>query len=279
MNGNLPTNTYTYFNELDYGHNSSGDTTDATFDSTLYLKKNGDAMNGELKINNHIRFNDGTIQTTALDVDTIELINDIIDSVTYIDISGDTTQIPKIKCDSIEFPSGLQTIPFNTTLKNQINTNVGKLQGITNIGNDIVTEGKTVNIKDSPKIDVVNTLGSHTKFDGAISILRSASVYRKWWIGSIGDDVNPQNSFNICVNGNHPEPESVLQLEPNGTLKVKQLDINGEIMSDYLQDVTDLKADVSTNTAEIDSHSLDIATLQTDQLATTYTLVDPLYGL
>lgn len=169
-----------------------------------------------------------TTEKTNLNNNTNKLQN-VVKTATH-------TEISDLKCDTIQFPIGIQNQAFTDADKTQILSNQGKLDGISNSINDIITQNKTINIKDSPEIDVVNSHSSNTKFDGALSIFRTASVYRKWWIGTIGDTINPQNTFNICVNGNHPEPESVLQLDHNGKLKIKELEINNQKSNAFTDD-------------------------------------------
>jgi hypothetical protein len=123
MIANLPNRTLTFFNEIDYGETE--DTTNTNIDAeaiaNTYLNKYGDTMHGALKINNHVRFSDNTIQTTAFNGTTVSLINDVIDRIAEIDVSGNVTQIPIIESDNIIFPTGIQTIPFTDDDKTKLN--------------------------------------------------------------------------------------------------------------------------------------------------------------
>ena len=188
-----------------------------------YMKKSGSVMSGTLQVPqifisgaNSLAYT--TTEKNSLNNNTNKLQN-VIKTATH-------TEISDLKCDAIQFANAKQNQAFTDADKTQININKGKLDGVSNSVGDIITSSKTLNIKDSPEIDVVNTQSSNTKFDGALSFFRTGSVYRKWWVGTIGDTINPNNTFNICVNGNHPEPESVLQLDHNGKLGIKELEIN-----------------------------------------------------
>jgi hypothetical protein len=123
MIANLPNRTLTFFNEIDYGETE--DTTNTNIDAetiaNTYLNKYGDTMHGVLKINNHVRFSDNTVQTTAFNGTTVSLINDVIDRIAEIDVSGNVTQIPIIESDNIIFPTGIQTIPFTDDDKTKLN--------------------------------------------------------------------------------------------------------------------------------------------------------------
>jgi hypothetical protein len=123
MIANLPNRTLTFFNEIDYGETE--DTTNTNIDAeaiaNTYLNKYGDTMHGALKINNHVRFSDNTVQTTAFNGTTVSLINDVIDRIAEIDVSGNITQIPIIESDNIIFPTGIQTIPFTDDDKTKLN--------------------------------------------------------------------------------------------------------------------------------------------------------------
>lgn len=210
---------------------ANGNNIDANLDE--YVRKDGTSiMTGALQVPqlfvggaNSLAYT--TAQKTKLDDNTSKLVN--------VNKTATHTEISDLKCDTIQFPNAIQNQAFTDADKTQIYVNQGrsitneaKLDGIINVSENVITTNKTLNIKDSPEIDVVNTFGTNTKFDGVMSFFRTGSVYRKWWIGTIGDTINPQNTFNICVNGNHPEPESVLQLDHNGKLTVNQLEINGE---------------------------------------------------
>lgn len=184
-----------------------------------YVKKSGSVMTGALQLPQIIL--NGTTQTTAYSTSEKTKLDTNTSKLENITKTATHTEISDLKCDAIQFPLAIQNQAFTDADKTQIYINQGNLDGINNTVNDIVYENKTLNIKDCPVIDVVNTQSSNTKFDGALSFLRTGSVYRKWWIGTIGDNLNPQNTFNICVNGNHTEPESVLQLDHNGKLTIK----------------------------------------------------------
>lgn len=180
---------------------------------------------------NSLKFS-GEVQEKAFTNLKDQNINNLTIKTSGITYNGvnTNTNITNLEVNEINFVGSIdkQNYPFTNNDKTQIYTNQGKLDGVSNSVGDIITSNKRINIKDSPEIDVVNTFGTNTKFDGVMSFFRTGSVYRKWWIGTIGDTINPQNTFNICVNGNHPEPESVLQLDHNGKLTVNQLEINGE---------------------------------------------------
>ena len=254
-----PSNLNNIFNPIDFiSPDEINDTTnDTTVDGNSYVKKSGDTMTGTLKVP-QIEI-DGTSQTVAYsssDVAKLELnttkLQNIIKTATH-------TEISDLKVPQLQFSNGIsQTQPFTNTDKTKISENHGniinmktdienntsniqlnttyrensifydyritanesKLEVYSNSSTDVVFN-RRLNIKDSSIIDITNSLSANNKFDGALSFLRTGSVYRKWWIGSIGDDVSPQNHFNICVNGNTAYPENVLDLSPEGNLQIK----------------------------------------------------------
>lgn len=221
MNGTLPNNNMDYFNELDYGSAGNSNTEESSGDSDTYLKKSGDSMNGTLQINNHIRFNDNTIQTTAFNDETITLINDALDRIGEIDVSGDVVQIPKLECDSITFPSGVQTKPY--TLNNVVQS-----------GSDIAFNNASTSLKDSIVDSTINNpFNAFSYFDKSLAFMRSSSIYRKFWMGLTGDNVNDTNNFAIGT-----DTDILLDLNHEGKLKIsndfeiigtgKKIVLNGE---------------------------------------------------
>jgi hypothetical protein len=137
-----------------------------------------------------------------------------------------------------------------STLETDVSNNTHLLDGVFNDSTDIVFT-KTLNLKDSDTTNIVNTLSNYNTFDKNISLLRSNNVYRKWWIGTAGDNINPQNDFSICVNGNYESPECVLNLTPQGELNIKTLSLNGVEQESF---ITSLKDDIVNNTAKIDNN-------------------------
>ena len=199
-----------------------------------YMKKSGSVMSGTLQVPqlfisgaNSLAYS--TSEKTKVDGNTNKLQN-VSKTVSH-------TEISDLKCNQIQFASASQNQAFTDADKTQIYTNQGKLDGVSNSVGDIITSNKTLNIKDSPEIDVVNTQSSNTKFDGALSFFRTGSIYRKWWIGTLGDTINPQNTFNICVNGNHHEPENIFDLSPQGNLKLKGNIETGKIIANENADI------------------------------------------
>jgi len=242
-----PTNT-NVFNEKDFNNNDNNENNDNDIiDLSNYVKKTGDSMNGKLIIP-ELEFYDSSIQNTAFNNTIKQNINNNTTKLSGINFINGYTEITKIKTNEIEI-NGINCDAFsnldklkiyenegnilnhnNRITSNEINiatnasniaTNESKLEVYSNTSTDIIFNDRTLNVKDSPILDITNSLSSNNKFDGAISFLRTGSVYRKWWIGSIGDNFNPQNNFNICVNGNTPEPENIFDLSPQGDLKIK----------------------------------------------------------
>lgn len=212
-----------------------------------YIKKNGDYMTGllsvpSIKINNisSIAFTD--YDKIKIDEHSTKLQN-VIKTSTH-------TEISDLKCNAIQFANAIQNQAFTDGDKTTLLINQGKLDGITNSSNDIITTNKTINIKDSTEIDTVNTFGVNNKFDGALSFFRTGSVYRKFWIGSIGDTINPNNTFNICVNGNHTEPENILELNHNGELTIKSIKINNETQNKAF--TNEIESQINNNKEDID---------------------------
>ena len=161
--------------------------------------------------------------TTDIATNTTDISSNTTDIATNTtDIATNTTNISSnttdIATNTTDIATNTTNIATNTT---DISTNQSKLEVYSNTSTDIVFNDRTLNVKDSPIIDITNSLSANNKFDGAISFLRTGSVYRKWWLGSIGDNLNPQNNFNICVNGNTAEPENIFDLSPQGDLKIK----------------------------------------------------------
>jgi hypothetical protein len=242
-----PTNT-NVFNEKDFNNNDNNENNDNDIiDLSNYVKKTGDSMNGKLIIP-ELEFYDSSIQNTAFNNTIKQNINNNTTKLSGINFINGYSEITKIKTNEIEI-NGINCDAFsnldklkiyenegnilnhnNRITSNEINiatnasniaTNESKLEVYSNTSTDIIFNDRTLNVKDSPILDITNSLSSNNKFDGAISFLRTGSVYRKWWIGSIGDNFNPQNNFNICVNGNTPEPENIFDLSPQGDLKIK----------------------------------------------------------
>jgi hypothetical protein len=228
-----PTNT-NVFNEKDFNNNDNNENNDNDFiDISNYVKKTGDTMNGKLIIP-ELEFYDNSIQNTAFNNTIKQNINNNTTKLSGITFINDYTEITKIKTNEIKI-NGINCVAFSNLDQSKIYENEGyiidhndrltsnerKLEVYSNTSTDLIFNDRTLNVKDSPILDIINSLSSNNKFDGALSFLRTGSVYRKWWIGSIGDDLNRQNNFNICVNGNGPEPENIFDLSPQGDLKIK----------------------------------------------------------
>jgi hypothetical protein len=144
-----------------------------------------------------------------------------------------------------------QSTAFQDIDKAQIQTNTDKLDGVENVLSDVVLLNKTLNIKDSDTTEISNTLSNYNTFDKSLALLRSNNEYRKWFIGTAGDNVNAQNDFSICVNGNNELPECVLNLTPTGQLNIKTLALNGVEQESFTET---LKDGIITNTSKIDDN-------------------------
>ena len=215
------------FNPMDYTQTNPNNNT-SDIDTTDLVKRSGDNMTGTLTVPN-IRFSDNTQQSTAYDSTGMDQFKTDTTNNTHklenISRVGDYTFATDLKVDNIQFMNAKQNQAFLDIDKTQIQTNKGRLEGISNTTTDMVLQNRTFKLKDSPMMTIVNTLSPlYEFFDPNIALMRSASTYRKYWLGLCGDGYvgsNPQNTFNICVNGNHPMPESILQLDHNGNLKIK----------------------------------------------------------
>lgn len=227
-----------------------------------YMKKTGSVMSGTLQVPQIFISGANSLAYTTTEKNNL---NNNTNKLQNVSKTATHTEISDLKCDAIQFPLSIQNQAFTDADKTQILSNQGKLDGVSNSINDIITTNKTINIKDSPLIDVVNTLGLNNKFDGALSFFRTGGVYRKWWVGTIGDTTNPNNTFNICVNGNHSEPENVLELNHNGELTIKSLKINNETqtkafsneietqINDNKDDIEILYTQTNGNTSQINT--------------------------
>jgi microcystin-dependent protein/predicted DNA binding CopG/RHH family protein len=81
----------------------------------------------------------------------------------------------------------------------------------------------TTNFKDAPVDDsITNKLSSFTYFDTNIALMRTASEYRKYWIGMTGDDEDATNRFAIGCNGvDEDQPEILMELDATGEISMR----------------------------------------------------------
>ena len=245
----MSTNFNNIFNPIDYTSTPSSYVLSGGVDINDYVRKDGSIMSGTLTVP-RIKFADGSHQDTANGGTDEQLTLNVADNTTKLENvtrENQYTRITGLKLNDIQFANGLQSQPFTDIDKNQIYINQGnitanmteintnmteintymldislnnsKLENVTTDTNNIIVNGKTLNIENSPTTTVENTLSINNYFDPALSFLRSG-IYKKWWLGSVGDNTTSQNTFNICVDGN-TNPESVFELDSNGNLKIK----------------------------------------------------------
>jgi hypothetical protein len=81
----------------------------------------------------------------------------------------------------------------------------------------------TTNFKDAPVDETItNKLSSFTYFDTNIALMRTASEYRKFWIGMTGNDEDPTNRFAIGCNGvNLDQPEILMEIDATGEISMR----------------------------------------------------------
>jgi microcystin-dependent protein len=92
----------------------------------------------------------------------------------------------------------------------------------------------TTNFKDAIVDEsITNVLSAFTYFDTNIALMRTASEYRKFWIGMTGDDTNATNRFAIGCNGvNEDQPEILMEIDATGEISMRNglkiFDLSGD---------------------------------------------------
>ena len=101
-------------------------------------------------------------------------------------------------------------------------------------------------MNNSPLIPVINTISSNTTFDANLAFIRTG-IYLKCRQGStLDNDGLPKNNYAIAVGAE--TPEIMLELTPEGNLKIKQLTINDILQHSFT--LSDLNK-VNQNTTDI----------------------------
>ena len=109
------------------------------------------------------------------------------------------------------------------TAETDIDTLQTNTQNLTATSTTNTFTNSTTNFKDAPVDNTItNVVSSFTHFDKNISLMRTASEYRKFWIGLTGDDTNPTNRFAIACNGvNADEPEILMEIDATGEISMR----------------------------------------------------------
>jgi hypothetical protein len=202
---------------------------------TRYLKfptsQGSETINGALDVlglttvsASGIRFSDGTLQTTAGGASSNPTLAQTL-------LAGNSAGSTNINMNSREITNTL-----NITTQNMTSTGIINSSNITNsntistldltvsgtttagniIGSDLVSKDATADAT------ITNKLSSFTYFDKNIALMRTANVYRKFWIGMTGDNVNPTNRFAIGCNAVNPaEPEILMEIDATGEISMR----------------------------------------------------------
>ncbi len=109
------------------------------------------------------------------------------------------------------------------TAETDIDTLQTNTQNLTATSTTNTFTNSTTNFKDAPVDNTItNVVSSFTHFDKNIALMRTASEYRKFWIGLTGDDTNPTNRFAIACNGvNADEPEILMEIDATGEISMR----------------------------------------------------------
>ena len=296
-------NTSDIFNPIDYTQNSPNtNTSTEEIDTTNLVKRSGDTMTGILTVP-VIKFTDNTQQTSAYDHTGMDQFKSDTSNNTYklenVSHINDFTFISNLKVDDIQFMNAKQNQAFLDVDKTQIYINSGQISSqatdITDLQTitanlrlnttSLVLIDNTLSLKNSETKTIVNTIGPYTLLDGNMALMRGSSVYRKYWLGMTGNNVDAaDNRFNICVNGNHTVPECILDLDHDGNLIIKGnmscsnissqtttyndgVQINAfttshkakiESLESDTSDITQNTNDISQNTSDITQNTSDI---------------------
>lgn len=171
-----------------------------------------------------IKFSDGTLQTTAGGASSNPTLAQTLvagNSAGATDIDMNSRQITNALNIATQNMTSTGTITSsNITNSNTISTLDLTVSGTTTagtiIGSDLVSKDATVD----PTI--TNVLSAFTYFDRNIALMRSLSVYRKFWIGMTGDNVNATNRFAIGCNGVNPDqPEILMEIDATGEVSMR----------------------------------------------------------
>ena len=263
-----------------------------TYDHTTLVEKTGDTMTGNLTIPAIHFSGDSTHQTTAFtntnkeqigtnagDIVTIKNITDHITSdvnnnMTFVNgitaVEGDFQSLNCVgmTTDLMIIDGETQQNAFTNDDHDQIEINKNLLDGVSGDIDHYVLSNKVFNSRDAP-VDgaIVNDINSESYFDKNISLMRTSSEYRKYWIGLTGDDATATNSLAFACNGNSAQTEILMVLDNDG-----HLETNGQVSCSGIKIGSELQENAFTNTDhEKINVILDVDSVQTKQThITTY---------
>ena len=228
------------------GNTTNNDTNNNTdeYDHSNLLLKTGGIMSGLLQLP-QLKFSDNTIQGTAfLNTDKTQINTNSSNITTNTD--NITTNTDNITTNTDNITTNTDDISNNTTNISAVEL---KTENININTQNVVIQDKTLSLKNSYLKNIVNTIGPYTFFDANLALMRGSSVYRKYWLGMTGNDIDAvDNRFNICVNGNESTPECILDLDHDGNLTVKG-NINNPAISTNTTKISEIE-EVTNNFSE-----------------------------